>query len=137
MPTQQVRDGLVCCVWAVHYHVYYRDNPTATCELNQFIEQRIMEHIKQPRTAPNLASAVQPEVQLCVSISQYAGFLLGAATEDRYKPAAVYALVVLLTSCCLVFPPVISLFSNARSHKSPSSDGCSHHALPQAATDSD
>ena len=89
MPTQQVRDGLVCCVWAVHYHVYYRDNPTATCELNQFIEQRIMEHIKQPRTAPNLASAVQPEVQLLsASVS-----MQDSCWEQRLRTGT--------TSCCI------------------------------------
>ena len=60
---------------------YYRDNPAATQDLNEFITQRVMQQIKPQRISPNLVnnislinnlhssliqqtSAVQPEIQL-------------------------------------------------------------------------
>ena len=63
VPAQQVR-----ITWQSHdpHSILFnnRDNLTATNELNDFISHRLMEHIKQPRIPPNLASMVQPEIQL-------------------------------------------------------------------------
>ena len=35
---------------------YYRDNPAATQDLNEFITQRVMQQIKPQRISPNLVN---------------------------------------------------------------------------------
>ena len=44
----------------VIYMCYYRDNPAATQDLNEFITQRVMQQIKPQRISPNLVNNISP-----------------------------------------------------------------------------